>query len=81
MDIEVDDLEHVHLIESEALKSFSGLIMDYYLRMGEAMVHALANWIHEEDADDVLSDIKFYRDRVLVLIDDDVHRERRPKPS
>jgi hypothetical protein len=76
MDVESSDLEHTHRVEATAMQSFDGLIVDYHKRMAEAMIHALANWVHEEDVEDIISDILFCRGKIEVEVGGDAQRSR-----
>jgi hypothetical protein len=78
MDQEVDDMEHIHRVEAAAVKSFDGLLTEYHKRMAEAMIHALANWVHEEDVEDIVSDILFYRSKIEAEVVVDAQRSRHP---
>jgi hypothetical protein len=76
MDVEVDDLDRIEKLEAVASSRFLGLVPEYHKRMGEALVHALANWVPKEHIEDALSDIQYYSDKVLRELETDIHCSR-----
>jgi len=80
-DVEVDNLEYIDRIDSEVDNAFFGLLPDYHTVLGKRLAHAIGVWVPPEHLEDVLCDIRYARALIDRLVYDDVHRDRRPKPS
>jgi len=81
MDQEVNDLEYIDEIDDAVDAAYSGLLPDYHTILGKQLAHAIGVWVPPEHLEDVLCDIRYARALIDRLVYDDVHRDRRPKPS
>ena len=81
MDQEVNDLEYVDEIDDAVNAAYLGLLPDYHTVLGKQLAHAIGVWVPPEHLEDVLCDIRYARALINKLVHDDIHRERRPKPS
>ena len=69
-------MNRIEKLERVAQSQFIGLLPEYHKKMGEALIHALANWVPEENIGDALNDIRYYSERVLKEVDEDAHHSR-----
>ena len=66
----------VERINAAVDNAYHGVPVEYHKTLGERLCAAIANWINEQDLQDVLNDIRYARGSVEALILDDVHHSR-----
>ena len=64
-------------LERAATSYFCGLMVEYHRKMGEALIHALVNWIPVEHIADALNDVRYFSGKVIEELNRDVERHSR----
>jgi len=68
--------ESLKRINTAVENAYHGVPVEYHKTLGERLCFAIANWINEQDLQDVLDHIRYARGSVEALILDDVHSSR-----